>query len=50
MKRLGEGSVSSADAASVMGVDAQRGERLVSALLAEGLVSRDGSHLTLPTY
>ncbi len=50
IKRLGEGAVTSVDAASVMGVDAQRAERLICALLAEGLVSRDGSRLTLPTH
>ena len=50
MKRLGEGSVTFVDAATVMGADVPRAERLVAALVSEGLVSREGGNLMLPLH
>ncbi|MEI7991331.1 MAG: A/G-specific adenine glycosylase [Actinomycetota bacterium] len=48
MARLVVGSLSVVEAAAVMQVDAERAERLVTALVAEGLVVGDGESLRLP--
>ncbi|CAB4731597.1 MAG: A/G-specific adenine glycosylase [Actinobacteria bacterium] len=48
MARLVAGPLSAAEAAAAMQVDAERAERLVSALVAEGLVVGNGESLRLP--
>jgi hypothetical protein len=48
MARLVEGAVAADDASTVMFVDDARAARLVAALVAEGLVVRDGDSLRLP--
>ena len=48
LKALGAGPLTSAEAASVMGVAAERASRLVQALVDDRLVVRSGSELRLP--
>jgi A/G-specific adenine glycosylase len=48
MKVLSSASIANDDAARVMEVAPERAERLVEALLAEGLVVGDGLRLRLP--
>lgn len=48
MRRLADGPVAIGDAARVMRRDASTAERLVDALVDEGLVRRDRARLTLP--
>lgn len=50
MKRLGEGEVALVDAAGAMQVEDARAQRLVSALLSEGLVQESNGRLRLPTH